>query len=76
MIRIHFLCLAFLGLVPHISGKELYKRVHKGKERRMEEGGKEGGREGRGVREGGSEREGELCPLIVQLSLSVMIKMR
>lgn len=72
MIRIHFLCLAFLGLVPHISGKELYKRVHKGKERRMEEGGKEG----RGVREGGSEREGELCPLIVQLSLSVMIKMR
>ncbi len=46
MIRIHFLCLAFLGLVAHISGKELYKSVHKGEEgRREEEGGRKGGRE-------------------------------
>lgn len=49
MIRIHFLCLAFLGLVAHISGKELYKSVREVEEGRREE---EVGREG------GSDREG------------------
>lgn len=55
MIRVHFLCLAFLGLVAHISGKELHKSVctkgRKGEERR------EGGMEGR--REGGTEEATE-----------------
>lgn len=31
-----------LGLVPHISGKELYKSVHKEKEGRREGGRREG----------------------------------
>lgn len=38
MMRIHFLCPAFLGLVPHIPRKELYQSVHKGEERSEEEG--------------------------------------
>lgn len=58
--------LPFFGVYcPTLRGRE---RTH---ERAQRKGETE--KEGYG---GGSDREGELCPLIVQLSLSVMIKMR
>lgn len=62
MIRIHFLCLGFF----EFSAPHLREGIIQEHSQREEEGG-------RGV---GSDREGELCPPIVQLSLSVMIKMR
>lgn len=45
MIRYSFFMPCLLGLVPHISGKELHNSVHKGKEGQREGGRKEGARE-------------------------------
>lgn len=44
MININFLCVGFVGLVSHVSGRvvELYKRRHKGRGG-AREGGEEGG---------------------------------